>query len=186
TDPQSPATLQTDRPSPSILTVRSNVYDDEVYIDGVLRGSTKLTVSLRPGKRRIEVKKNGYLSYDKTFLFKGGKAYTIKAALRQKQESAGVWTEPNTGMKFRRIPGGSFRMGSPSSEEGRDDDETQHTVTVGEFWLGETEVTNRQYRLFKPGHDSKSWRSYSLMLASHGEAGAISIFPLNLSTTLPT
>ncbi|MDP7158949.1 MAG: SUMF1/EgtB/PvdO family nonheme iron enzyme, partial [SAR324 cluster bacterium] len=84
------------------------------------------------------------------------------AALRQKQESAGVWTEPNTGMKFRRIPGGSFRMGSPSSEEGRDDDETQHTVTVGEFWLGETEVTNRQYRLFKPGHDSKDYKGHSL------------------------
>jgi hypothetical protein len=40
------------------------------------------------------------------------------AALRKKQESAGVWTESNTGMKFRRIPGGSFRMGSPSTEEG--------------------------------------------------------------------
>ena len=68
------------------------------------------------------------------------------AALRQKQESAGEWTEPITGMKFRRIPGGSFRMGSPSSEEGRDGDETQHTVSVGEFWLGETEVTQAQWQ----------------------------------------
>jgi len=45
-------------------------------------------------------------------------------------------------------------MGSPSSEEGREDDERQHTVRVDGFWMGETEVTNRQYRRFKPGHDS--------------------------------
>jgi formylglycine-generating enzyme required for sulfatase activity len=90
------------------------------------------------------------------------------AALRQKQESEGVWIEPNTGMKFRRIPGGSFRMGSPSSEKGRsgnwlsNSDETPHTVSVGKFWLGEMEVTNRQYRLFKPGHDSGSYKEHSL------------------------
>jgi formylglycine-generating enzyme required for sulfatase activity len=57
-----------------------------------------------------------------------------------------VWTEPNTGMKFRRIPGGSFLMGSPTTEEGRDYDETQHTVSVGEFWLGETEVAQAQWQ----------------------------------------
>ena len=80
------------------------------------------------------------------------------AALKQKQESAGEWTESNTGMKFRRIPGGSFRMGSPSSEEGREDNERQHTVRVGEFWLGETEVTLGQFSQFvrDSGHRPQS------------------------------
>jgi formylglycine-generating enzyme required for sulfatase activity len=68
------------------------------------------------------------------------------AALQQKQESAGEWTEPSTGMKFRRIPGGSFRMGSPTTEEGRYSNEQPHTVRVGEFWLGETEVTQAQWQ----------------------------------------
>jgi len=67
-------------------------------------------------------------------------------ALKQKQESAGVWTESNTGMKFRRVPSGSFLMGSPSSEEDGDNDETPHTVRVGEFWLGATEVTQAQWQ----------------------------------------
>ena len=53
-------------------------------------------------------------------------------------------------------------MGSPTSEKGREDNERQHTVSVGKFWLGETEVTNRQYRLFKPGHNSKSYKGHSL------------------------
>ena len=61
-------------------------------------------------------------------------------------------------MKFRRIPSGSFRMGSPSSEEDRDDDETQHTVSVGEFWLAETEVTQAQFSQFvrDSGHRPQS------------------------------
>ena len=80
------------------------------------------------------------------------------AALRQKQKSAGEWTESNTGMKFRRIPGGSFRMGSPSWEEGRKDHEKQHTVRVGEFWLAETEVTLGQFSQFvrDSGHRPQS------------------------------
>lgn len=41
---------------------------------------------------------------------------------------------------------GSFMMGSPSTEEGRDHDETQHRVTLTKgYWLGETEVTQAQW-----------------------------------------
>jgi formylglycine-generating enzyme required for sulfatase activity len=38
-------------------------------------------------------------------------------------------------------------MGSPVSEEGRDSDEVQHTVTLTRaFWLGKTEVTQGEWR----------------------------------------
>ena len=41
---------------------------------------------------------------------------------------------------------GSFMMGSPSTEEGRSGDETQHHVTLTKgYWLGETEVTQAQW-----------------------------------------
>ena len=43
---------------------------------------------------------------------------------------------------LRWCPPGSFQMGSPSSEKGRDNDETQHRVTLTKgFYMGETEVT---------------------------------------------
>jgi hypothetical protein len=45
------------------LTVRSNVYYDEVYIDGVPYGSTKVDVMLPPGEYDIEVRKPGHASY---------------------------------------------------------------------------------------------------------------------------
>ena len=50
-------------------------------------------------------------------------------------------------MRFRYIPPGEFLMGSPESETGRDDDERQHPVTLTRgYWMGETEVTQGQWK----------------------------------------
>ncbi|MFD2113782.1 SUMF1/EgtB/PvdO family nonheme iron enzyme [Thiorhodococcus fuscus] len=49
--------------------------------------------------------------------------------------------------RLRWIPAGRFLMGSPSSEPERDDDETQHEVTLTDgFWLGETAVHQALWR----------------------------------------
>jgi len=45
-----------------------------------------------------------------------------------------------------RINGGTFTMGSPSSEPERWDDETQHQVTVSSFYMGKYEVTQKEYQ----------------------------------------
>lgn len=51
------------------------------------------------------------------------------------------------GMKFVFIPAGSFTMGSPPSERGRDDDERQHLVTITRgFFMSTTEVTQGQWQ----------------------------------------
>ncbi|GHT17675.1 hypothetical protein FACS1894189_4040 [Planctomycetales bacterium] len=45
--------------------------------------------------------------------------------------------------RFCRCPPGTFRMGSPITEQGHQEDEKQHTVTLSRaFWIGETPVTN--------------------------------------------
>ncbi|MDR2597119.1 MAG: formylglycine-generating enzyme family protein [Treponema sp.] len=46
---------------------------------------------------------------------------------------------------FVRIEGGTFTMGSPSSEPERDSNELQHTVTVSGFYMGKYEVTQADY-----------------------------------------
>jgi len=50
-------------------------------------------------------------------------------------------------MRFIEIKPGRFMMGSPESERGRDDDETQHEVMISKaYWLGQTEVTQAQWQ----------------------------------------
>ena len=78
---------------------------------------------------------------------------------------------------MRWCPPGSFTMGSPSSEDGRDADETPHRVTLSKgFWLGETEVTQELWKkiegvnpsYFKSGDDypaeSVSWNDCQAFL----------------------
>jgi formylglycine-generating enzyme required for sulfatase activity len=49
-------------------------------------------------------------------------------------------------MTFQFCPPGSFMMGSPASEAGRSKNENQVRVRFGQgFWLGQTEVTQRQW-----------------------------------------
>ena len=46
---------------------------------------------------------------------------------------------------FVLIKGGSFQMGSPESEAWRSADETQHTVTVSDFYMSRYELTQKEY-----------------------------------------
>jgi len=61
---------------------------------------------------------------------------------------AGGWTAAykTTKLVLRRIPAGTFNMGSPVGELGRWGDETQHEVTLTEdLYVGVFEVTQRQW-----------------------------------------
>ena len=51
------------------------------------------------------------------------------------------------GMELVLIEAGTFEMGSPATEPGRDDDETLHSVTISQpFYLGKYEVTQAQWQ----------------------------------------
>ncbi|MDL1964998.1 MAG: formylglycine-generating enzyme family protein, partial [Deltaproteobacteria bacterium] len=51
------------------------------------------------------------------------------------------------GMEFVLIKPGTFMMGSSADESGRDNDETQHSVTLTKkFYIQTTEVTQEQWR----------------------------------------
>lgn len=47
---------------------------------------------------------------------------------------------------FVLISGGTFRMGSPEDEAWRSEDETQHTVTVSDFYMSIYELTQAEYQ----------------------------------------
>ncbi len=50
-------------------------------------------------------------------------------------------------LEMVQIPGGTFTMGSPAAEVGRDNDEgPQHQVTISEFFMGRYAVTQTQYQ----------------------------------------
>jgi formylglycine-generating enzyme required for sulfatase activity len=84
-----------------------------------------------------------------------GSSETNKAGISSESQSTSQDISPDNGMetitnsigmKLVLIPKGTFMMGSPIEEEGADNDEEQHQVTIGkDYYLGVTEVTQGQY-----------------------------------------
>src|SRR5262245_51694011 len=67
------------------------------------------------------------------------------------------WPGAHHGMAY--IPPGEFLMGSADDDPivypfRRDDEGPQHPVYVHGFWMDVHEVTNAEFRRFKPGHPS--------------------------------
>lgn len=74
-------------------------------------------------------------------------------------------TIPNTQITFEMvpIPGGTFTMGSPAGEPGRQADEgPQHTVTVKPFYMAAKEVTWDEYDEFAFSNDIRRKRRLGL------------------------
>ena len=55
--------------------------------------------------------------------------------------------ETNVEDGFIRITGGTFQMESPGTESWCSDDETQHPVTVSDFYMAPYEVTQEEYEM---------------------------------------
>jgi len=64
-----------------ILTVRSNVYKDNVYVNDKEYGSTRADIKLKFGKHNLRVVKKGYVSYEKNIDFQ--ESTTIKVKLHK-------------------------------------------------------------------------------------------------------
>jgi serine/threonine-protein kinase len=56
-------------------------------------------------------------------------------------------------MTFLRVPAGKFLMGAlEDDKEAEDDEKPHHKVYLDEYWIGETPVTNAQYKAYKKNH----------------------------------
>jgi formylglycine-generating enzyme required for sulfatase activity len=80
----------------------------------------------------------------------------------QQQEQPKPFTS-SMGMKFAWIPPGTFLMGSPKEEAGRDEKEVQHRVTLTKgFYLGVTTVTQEQWNALMTENPSRYKREKNL------------------------
>ncbi len=70
-------------------------------------------------------------------------------------ERTAGWTDPVSGIEFVDVPSGTFTMGSPQDELGREAQEVAHEVTLTRpFYLGKSEVTQAQWARVMGGNPS--------------------------------
>ena len=120
--------------------------------------SGKITLTLFC--RRFKNTRN-YLVENNIKIFKFGD-YSEKAGAMPVEPEHGDTFTSSLGMTFVYIAPGSFMMGSPSSESGRNNDETQHKVTLPRgYWMQTTEVTQAQWKAVM-GNNPSHWKGDDL------------------------
>lgn len=142
------------------LTVRGEPADAELLIDGVSKGRTPIDVEVLSGEHAIEVRKAPLAPYSERITLAPGLArridYQLTATGRAANAmAAGTRSSTRIGYALRLVPPATFDMGSERREQGRRPNEVLRRVTLTRaYWIGETEVTNGQFRRFKPDHAS--------------------------------
>ncbi|MBA3683702.1 MAG: protein kinase [Planctomycetes bacterium] len=77
----------------------------------------------------------------------------------QGRDQYGLWTEltvKGVKQRFRYVPAGTFDIGSPQNEPGRDKDEGRVRMTRSRsYWIADTEVTQRYWEAIGGRNDSR-------------------------------
>jgi formylglycine-generating enzyme required for sulfatase activity len=87
-------------------------------------------------------------------------------------------TLPGSSVKFRMVPikGGTYVMGSPSNEVGREADEgPQKEITVSPFWMAEHEVTFGEWDVFFKSMDVPQTKAIAVDAVSRPTAQYIDL-----------
>ena len=141
------------------LVVTSTPSGATVWRDDRQLGATPLNLSdVVPGTVQLEFRLDGYKATTQSGEVRAKETAQITAALEPlpSPQVGQPWTIPDLELALQPIAAGSFTMGSPDSEAGRDNDEGPQThVTISRpFWLGRTEVTQGQWQAVMEGNPS--------------------------------
>ena len=152
-------TIQLSSPTPiyGILDISSSPSRAIVLVDGVEVGQTPLILdNVLVGSRKVTLKKEGYEPYEKDVVLKENADNTLAATLEVEKPKAPAFangakkTYTVNGVSFTMIDveGGTFTMGA-TREQGSDTDNDEkpvHKVTLSNYSIGETEVTQELWR----------------------------------------
>ncbi len=132
---------------------------DAVVLSPDWRKSTRLLTGFYPtGQELLVLPKSAWRKLSHAIRFEGTKPLhdvwpglsllsgDSSALLRGLNSCRNGETLEEKGMAFVHICPGTFNMGSDESEHETDlDEKPAHEVTLGEYWIGQSEVTERQY-----------------------------------------
>ncbi len=147
-----------------VLTTPSNA---EIWVDGQRQGTTPSTLTLTAVPHSIELRQSGYATASAQLTPRPGFPQKLERSLALLNESSGsgfaASLRTSLEQELTLVPAGQFTMGSSRREAGRRSNEVLRPVRVTRaFYLGTREVTNAEFRAFKPDHDSGAFANVSL------------------------
>ncbi len=142
--------------------------DALLYIDGRLMGRASQKLSLPVKRQTIRVEKEGYVSYQSSILpnvtMEQRLSITLKTEEQARWENLKSIITSSVGNKLKLFkPNDTFVMGASRREQGRRANEVKRKVQISKaFYLGFTEITNKEFRQFQREHSSGHIKGNSL------------------------
>lgn len=141
--------------------------DAKVYVDAKLRGGGKQTIELSARPHHIEIRRDGYVSYETQITPRSGIAQqvsvTLKTLRQAKLDSTKSVITTSVGQTLKLNYPFAFTMGASRREAGRRANETLRKINLTRaFYLGIKEVSNEEFQAFDNGHSSGLVRGNSL------------------------
>jgi formylglycine-generating enzyme required for sulfatase activity len=135
------------------VTLRSDQYDDEVFIDGVSYGSTKISVMLSAGIHDITISKPGYLDYNERLrVVKNStiKAELVKASINfaNGEKIQDVLSADEFGPQLIGIPAGRFKVGDMKGAGLSNEKPARGEQILKAFAIGESQITVGDFKRF--------------------------------------
>lgn len=130
------------------ILVRSNIFNDQVIIDGEVYGSTPIEVSLKRGEYDLRVSRRGYSTYANRIIVDGSASYWAELHRLAYDFAPGemiqdALSSAGEGPTMVVLPSGSARLGNLQENAGAHTFELKVPVA-----MGVTPITNAQFRTF--------------------------------------
>lgn len=153
-----------------VVFITSDPIDATLYVDGKRRGraSQRLRLTTRP--HALEFQKPGYQTHRITLTPRAGVSKELSVRLVADSVAVAPSAVANRvrtseGQELRLITPGQFTMGASRREQGRRANENLRRIELTRpYYVGTKEVTNAEFRRFKPEHSSGSAYGRSLDL----------------------
>lgn len=154
-------------PELASVEIRVRPEDAGIWIDGVSKGSGSQTLNLPTRRHTLEVRRDGYVSQKQALTPHGRFTQLVQIDLvseqQARQASIRETIQVQDGPALKLFRPGEFVMGASRREPGRRANETLRTVQLRRpFYLSVREVSNREFRRFKPDHSSGRVDSFAL------------------------
>jgi len=154
---------------PDIGTISVNVLpaDAEIQVDGQSQGNGSRTLSLSTSPHQLTVQKTGYQSQSLSITPRANQSQAVEVSLLTLEEAywatkpQQIGTVAGSALTLFR-PNQVFTLGAPRRQPGRRANEVQRRVSLHRpFYMGITEISNRQFRRWRD-HNSSAIRGKSL------------------------
>ena len=148
------------------MTIRSDASGDDVFVDGTKVGVTPLTTNLAFGKHTVELRRaDRAVSMDVNITTYGNdKEIVLSFGLLTPRWSSNVTASQKAVLQklidsMVKVEGGTFTMGA-TSEQGSDaesDEKPTHQVTLSDYMIAKTEVTQELWQAVMGSNPSYFW-----------------------------